>query len=344
MIVKSDTYDVLEKYKMHAVAHNKLIQVQFDLTYQCNCSCFFCYEGNCHTNTREVLSTGELLDTLSRVKKMGGLFLAFSGGEPFLRSDLVEIIEFSKKLGYIIAMVTNMQVPNDEVLSRYIAAKAYRTTISFHALDPELYCSIFHVNRVMYNRALHNIDRLINEGLSIGIAATITNMNYQQMDLIKRYFMSKGLKSKDISFNLLVQGKNNILDSRTNEGMITYLRNHPNLEENILPISTGLGLCSAGRTSCTITPYGDVLPCTFFNSSAGNIKDSAIEEIWENSHLLRMIRSISPEHFNKCNSCDNKQYCRICIANNINETARYNLPSNQYCQFRQEITRSFKNK
>lgn len=344
MIIKNDTYDVLERYKAHAVAHNKLIQVQFDLTYQCNCRCFFCYEGNCHTNTREVLSTGELFDALSRVKKMGCLFLAFSGGEPFLRSDLIETIEFSKKLGYIIALVTNMQVPNDEMLSRYIAAKVYRTTISFHAFDPELYCNIFHVNSDMYNRALHNIDRLINEDLSIGISATISNKNYHQMDLIKRYFMSKGLKSTDISFNLLVQGKNNILDSRTSDDMISYLCNHPDLEENILPTSTGLGLCSAGRTSCTITPYGDVLPCTFFNSSAGNIKDGSIEEIWENSHLLRMIRSISSEHFNQCNSCNNKQYCRICIANNINETSRYNLPSEQYCQFRQNITHAFKNK
>lgn len=342
MIIKSDRYDVLGKYKRHAVAHNKLIQVQFDLTYQCNCRCFFCYEGNHHVNTRELLSTNELFDTLSRVKDMGCLFLAFSGGDPFLRADLIDLIEFSKKKGFIIAIVTNLQMPDDEMLRSFIASKVYRTTISFHALDPDLYCDIFHVNHSLYSRALHNINRLIDEGLSAGISAVISNKNYHQMDLIKKYFMAKGLKSKDISFNLLVQGKNNILDKRISDDMIAYMRNHPDLEENILPSSEGLGLCSAGRTSCTITPYGDVLPCTFFNSSAGNIRDSSIEEIWENSHLLRMLRDISSEHFNQCNSCENNRYCRICIANNINETSKYSIPSNQYCCFRKNITNAFK--
>lgn len=339
MKVEYEKINIYDKLKSKAYKENILFQAEIDVTYYCNARCFFCFQGNVHEDKKKQLSFLEICDLLRQLKKMGCLYVGFSGGEPFFRKDFIDILKYAKKLGFVISLVTNLQLPSKEEVQELSKIGVDRITVSCHAINPQKYCEIFNVNRSRYKQAFENIKFLINENCSIGIAATISLVNYEEMDYIKDYFLKLGLQEKDVNFNMLIQGKNDILAFRENNDFRKYIVTHKSLKNNIIEKNKCF-LCSAGRISCAINPYGEVYPCTFFNSSAGNIRESSIYEIWNDSHLLKIIRCIKEKDFELCNSCAYNMFCHICMANNLNETGEYSLPSTKYCDFRKNLIKN----
>jgi len=60
-------------------------------------------------------------------------------------------------------------------------------------------------------------------------------------------------------------------------------------ERRSLKFSTGGAKgCVAGQLICLINVDGDVMPCSYFPVSAGNIKKQSLKEIWENSELFNL--------------------------------------------------------
>lgn len=340
ILVKYEKINIYDLLKNESYKNNKLFQAEIDVTYRCNARCFFCFEGKDHKDTRKILNYEQICSVLDELKETGCFYVGFSGGEPFMRRDFMEILKYAKKIGFVVSIVTNLQLPTKEQIIELANIGINRITVSFHSPFKNTYCDIFNVSSEAYYRALNNIKLLISMNCSVSIAATITTANYKHMHKIKEIFLSMGLSENDINFNMLIQGKTDIVKFRDNPDFQKYVYENKDLKNNTIQKNANF-LCSAGRISCTISPYGDVYPCTFFNSSAGNIKDSTINEIWNNSHLFKMIRSISQNNFVKCFDCANKQYCHICMVNNLNETNYYNLPSNTYCEFRKALTYNF---
>src|SRR2546428_8570375 len=70
------------------------LSVHIDLTMRCNERCIHCYRV---IERRPELTTDELRALLDDVARAGTLYLTFSGGEIFLRQDLLELIEHAPR-------------------------------------------------------------------------------------------------------------------------------------------------------------------------------------------------------------------------------------------------------
>lgn len=338
--ITDNSFDLFGMMKTKALACNCPFQVEFDVTFQCCANCFFCFQGNQHKETRPIMNYNKCLSVLKELRELGCYYIGFSGGEPFCRKDFLEIVRAAKKMGFIISIISNLQIPNIKQLTDVVNIGVNRLTVSFHAIEPDKYGDIFGVSPGIYYKVLDNIDFLLSKGCSVGIAVTVSDKNYMDMECIKKFFVSRGLCERDINFNMLISGKSDISNSRQIDTLAPYLSSNKSLKNNIIQESSGSFICSAGRISCSITPYGDVYPCTFFNSSAGNLYENSFKEIWEDSHLFKMIRCIMEKDFKKCLDCDNKKFCHVCMANNLNETGISVCPSTDYCTYRTRITNS----
>ena len=73
------------------------------LTYSCNNNCYFCYTGG--PQKVEELNTGDWKKIIDKLWQNGVPQIVFTGGEPTLRNDLVELIEYSKE--FVTGLVTN---------------------------------------------------------------------------------------------------------------------------------------------------------------------------------------------------------------------------------------------
>jgi AdoMet-dependent heme synthase len=70
--------------------------------------------------------------------------------------------------------------------------------------------------------------------------------------------------------------------------------------------------CSAGHTSCYISPDGDLYPCVQFPLPSGNLRREKFLDIWRNSRQLREVRSIQARDLPVCSSCAHLGTCTRC--------------------------------
>ena len=87
----------------------KLVYAVIDLTNRCNQKCKYCY-AEANTNINE-LSTEQWLELLTNLYNNGLRAVVLSGGEPFLHSGFLDILEFCSNF-FITEINTNGQYIN----------------------------------------------------------------------------------------------------------------------------------------------------------------------------------------------------------------------------------------
>jgi radical SAM protein with 4Fe4S-binding SPASM domain len=70
--------------------------------------------------------------------------------------------------------------------------------------------------------------------------------------------------------------------------------------------------CSAGHTSCYVSPYGDVYPCVQFPLTCGNVRQQRFVDIWRHSEQLKEVRSIRVKDLSGCSQCTHVSSCTRC--------------------------------
>lgn len=85
------------------------ITAYLHLTNKCNLHCVGCYSFDERRNRCEDLSTEEILNAIDQLSDVGIQNLVFSGGEPLLRKNILQIVEYAKKVAKIpnVILITN---------------------------------------------------------------------------------------------------------------------------------------------------------------------------------------------------------------------------------------------
>lgn len=91
------------------------LNVYFSITNRCNLNCSYCYgEYSARKNYKE-FETKEIFSILDELKNLGTVLLQFQGGEPLIRNDIKEIIEYSAKLDFNLDLITNGTLINKNI-------------------------------------------------------------------------------------------------------------------------------------------------------------------------------------------------------------------------------------
>jgi radical SAM protein with 4Fe4S-binding SPASM domain len=81
-----------------------------------------------------------------------------------------------------------------------------------------------------------------------------------------------------------------------------------------LTFSTGAGKgCVAGQTICLIDAFGNVRPCSYMESVAGNVLERPFRQIWEESPLMKRLRDFDA-YKGRCGACEFRNTCGGCRA------------------------------
>lgn len=119
----------------------KTPQLRVCVTTQCNLNCRFCRPGGegYGDNLNEELSFDEIKNIISICKSIGFECIKFTGGEPLLRNDIIELIKYVKQLDYSdIQLVTNGTLLEGRT-SELKNAGLDMLTVSLDAIEPEVY-------------------------------------------------------------------------------------------------------------------------------------------------------------------------------------------------------------
>lgn len=128
------------------------LNVQFEITYQCNNRCIFCYNG-CDSRSICPVSTEGAKRILHNLVANGVLGVNFNGGEPLTRDDFFELAAYAKDLGLDIHLNTNATLVCDEVVAKKIATLfPLSALVSCHL--PHRFMIAFAVVKVLFGKLL----------------------------------------------------------------------------------------------------------------------------------------------------------------------------------------------
>lgn len=109
-----------------------------ELTYRCPLQCPYCSNPLDFARSHDELSTAEWIEVFRQAREMGAAQLGFSGGEPLVREDLVELIAAARELGYYTNLITSGIGLTETKIAAFAEAGLDHIQISFQAADEEV--------------------------------------------------------------------------------------------------------------------------------------------------------------------------------------------------------------
>jgi len=166
---------------------NKPYHAQWLLTRRCNYRCRSCNIWQ-EPQSVEEISTDEVKKGLDVFRKLGVIEVVFSGGNPLLRDDISEILDYASKF-----FITTIYDNGSLVLDKIDALRNVDfVAISLDTLDKKKLDYIKGVPGA-WEKAMEAIETLHKEGISVVISPTISRLNQHEIVDFTKYFVKQGL-------------------------------------------------------------------------------------------------------------------------------------------------------
>lgn len=274
------------------------------VTYRCNARCTMCNRYKCPSKPEEEIS----IETIKKLPEM--YFTNITGGEPFIREDLKDIVRELYKKSDRIVISTNgfftdrivdlcKEFPNIGI--RISIEGLEETNNTIRGLDDG------------FNRGYTTLKKLVEMGMKdVGFGMTVQDANAK--DLVELYKLSNDMNMEFATASLhnsfyFVEAKNIIKDREMvgkefeklinemlnssspkkwfrayfNHGLINYIYG----QKRLLP-------CDMAFDTFFIDPYGDVMPCngTKEKEVMGNLNTQSWDELWSSEQADRVRQKV----------------------------------------------------
>jgi len=295
------------------------LSVHFDITYRCNERCVHCYLD--HDDLGE-MTTAEIEDVLDQLADAGVFFLALSGGEVLMRRDFFDIVEHARRRLFNVKIKTNGVMIREPEARRLRQLGVEQVQISVYSHRPEVHDGITKLPGSL-RRTIEAIRFLKLQGLKVSMANVLMTANLFDnqgvMSLAKDLGVSYTL---DPTITPKIDGNTAVLALRAPGAELRRVFRNEELVGNVAEFCAPPSApdedvmdgypCSAGHTSCYISPYGDVFPCVQFPLPSGNLRREKFVEIWRHSSALKEVRSIRARDLTTCSTCSHVGSCSRC--------------------------------
>ena len=304
--------------------------VSWNTTNACNMYCDHCYrEAGC--KAEEELSTSEAKTMLEQIARAGFKIMIFSGGEPLLRPDILELVAYATKLGLRPVFGTNGTLITLDMAHKLKAAGAMGMGISLDSMDAKKH-NEFRKFPNAWEGAVQGMKNCREAGLPFQIHTTVMDWNSHELEAMTDFAVELGAVAHHFFF-LVPTGRAKTIEAESlraeqYEAVLTPIMKKqqevdielkPTCAPQFMRIATQMGVktrfrrgCLAGTAYCIISPRGKVQPCAYLNMELGDVRETPFDEIWKNSEVLNTLRTL--EYKGGCGSCEFKRVCGGCRA------------------------------
>ena len=263
--------NVLLAIEMKAIEKLIPFAITFETTYACNEKCIHCYMDR----NLPALSLAEIKCILNEIAAENCLFVSFTGGEFFARRDALEIIQYAGNLRFVVDILSNGTLVNQDIAKTLAKYPVRRVQISLYGARPETHDFITCLQG-SFQKTLKGIQYLKDAGVKVEIAFSLMKQNFQE-----RYLVKELAESMDclISPSPVITARNNgssdTFSLRLDEEQLRKFLEDKSLSslyagrkafqdhQLYFGFSDLLDAppCYGGFNTCAITPSGKVLPC-----------------------------------------------------------------------------------
>jgi len=311
--------------------HPTIFGGHFEVTSRCNEKCIHCYQPR--HNPRHI-EMALVKDIIAQLHDMGTVSMTFSGGEPFLHPEFLDILQLARKNDFMINILSNGTLIDAEAIRVMKETNINMIQISVYSMDAKTHDSITRFSGSL-EKTIKNVRLLIANDIPVQISCPIMMKNWDSYRDVARWCYSRNVRVMSdfvlmAKSNFDISNLENRLDlSKTKKVIqdIIEIDGEYQLLLNTEPKTKDLDhyanqpVCGVAIDNVCFTADGSMYPCSGFQGYLlGNVKEHTIREIWENSEKVLFLRSILNKSFPKCLSCEARDYCIMCLVRNYNES------------------------
>lgn len=269
-----------------------------DGRWHCNLQCLHCYAAGQQHSADAELTTEEWKQIMDRLKAIGVPQITFTGGEPTMRDDLIELIRYGQ--WFITRLNTNGIKLTKEYCHALKAASLDSVQITFYSYDNKIHNHL--TGSDGYERTLIGIKNALELGMNVSVNTPLCSLNKDYVrtlgflkELGVTYVTCSGLittgnaaREDSVTLQLDKEEISSILKGAvrycTDNGMEISFTS-PGWVDDELCEELGITTpnCGACLSNMAITPGGNVVPCQSWlsDTALGNILSDDWNSIWE---------------------------------------------------------------
>jgi mycofactocin radical SAM maturase len=296
------------------------VTVTWEITPRCNLSCRHCLSGGGDWNSGAELDFDRCRRFIDQLGRMEVFQINFGGGEPFLREDFVDILDYAHSKGITTCVSTNGTVHDARLAGKLARMKLLRIQVSLDGATAAVNDAIRGAGT--FERILTGLELFVKHGVPhLSVNTVVTRANFHEIGLLcalaRRYGIQSRLSRFRPSGKARAAWRDLHLDRDQVLGLADFLNAHPEVltGDSFFSIADerrrrlGLNACGAARMTCCILPDGSVYPCAFLQDEpflGGNILRETLEEIWLHAPSFTRLRSIRVD---ACAGCSRFSLC-----------------------------------
>ena len=288
-----------------------------DGAWHCNQKCLHCYAAGQPMGESRELTTAEWKDVLARLRAANIPQVTFTGGEPTLRSDLVELVDAAQ--WFVTRLNTNGRLLTPQLCRALAEASLDSVQVTLYAADAEAHNAL--VGAPGFDETVRGIRNAVDAGLIVSVNTPLCSLNRDYAATL-RFAAALGVRYATCS-GLIPSGGAEGAESRATrlsaEELTEILQSAVAAAHELsmeldftspgwLPEQTlrALGLhlipsCGACLSNMAVAPDGTVIPCQSWlgGTALGNILTDDWPAIWD-GEACRAIRAESAKMEHIC--------------------------------------------
>lgn len=301
-MIKQDYSDFRINFERRAEGKHIPLRALFELTYKCNFNCRHCYVPELAQKRKE-LDTQEVFSLLEELRDLGCFHLGFSGGEIFLRKDILNILQRAKKLGFNLTILTNSSLIDENIADQLRIIAPSKVDISVHSLKPEHFENITRV-KGSFKKVFDAIKLLHERNISLGIKNCALSENKNDLKEVEAFADSIGALSR-IGGGIFAKPGSPCLVAGEDRVPLAVKPSNKFKKRKVF-------MCAAGKTALTISPAGEIKLCPQIDYPKIMISKVGLKKTWHK--LVGIVEDIEQNSGLKCYACRLKGDCSWCPA------------------------------
>lgn len=334
--------------------------IAWEITRSCNLSCVHCRAASEFGHYPGELSLDQIKATIDDIVTISNPIIILTGGEPLMRPDIWEIVDYCHEKGAMPVIGTNATLITEEIAAKMAEHKIPRISVSIDFPTAEGHDE-FRAQPGCFDQTVAGIKMAKAAGVGVQINTTVTTRNAHLIEEIHDLAESLNVDAFHI-FMLVPTGRGSEilaeeLPPKEYEEVLTWAYHRqktsplhfkptdaPHYYRIIRQLAKAEGRkvtreeygldamtrgCLGGITFCFISHVGDLQPCGYFDMQLGNVKEQPFSQIWTESRVFNDLRDYSLLK-GKCGACEYKAVCGGCRARALEITGDY-LEAEPYC-------------
>lgn len=327
--IKTEHMKQLADYRRTLWQEPRLKFLFLELTLRCNERCIHC-GSRCGNFPNEELTLEQYKNFLDKIKRdfgTGDIQLCITGGEPLLRKDFFDIMDYAHSLGFHWGMTSNGTLIDDKIAAKLEECGMGTVSISLDGMKNSH--DEFRQTPGGWEAAIRGINALIDRNAfkHVQVTTVVHKGNIDELDELYDYLCGVDIDSwrlvtiepigraLDAGLTLAPEDYKMVLDfirSKRNEGMpVLYGCTHYLGLDYEREVRDWYFLCNAGIYTAGIRTNGNIGACLDIEMRPefleGNILTDDFTQIWKNG--FKTYRSDYYKKSEKCFSCGEREFC-----------------------------------